>query len=299
MSDLSLRDFYNRFYRPLQLPQSSSDCLRQYVQNIRKADDAMGGTCWLSDLSDDLIALVCGKLLTDGRSPATANKVRAQIVALWNFAAKRGLVSTWPSVRKYREYRREPTAWTKDQLAILFAAAARQPGNVGRIASHLWWLALLSLLWDTGLRIGAALKLEWSQVDFSRGYLLALAEQQKDGEDQWFRLHPHTLQLLGLLKGANGRGVVFVWPCARTHLWDAYGKLLANAGLPHGRRDKFHKIRRSVASHFEAAGGNATELLGHSCRQVTKLYLDATITGRVWATDLLFRPDCDPPDRAA
>lgn len=297
MSDISLRDFYDRYYRPLQLSQASTDCLRQYRLNIEKANDACGGTCKLSDLSDDLIALVCGKLLSDGRSPATANKVRSQIVALWNFAAKRGLVATWPAVRKYREYKREPTAWTKEQLAALFEAASRQKGKVGSVPAHLWWLALLSLLWDTGLRIGAVLKIEWGQVDFQRGYLLVLAEQQKDGEDQWFRLHEHTLQLLTLMKEESGR--VFIWHRAKNLMWREYGRLLKRAGLPNTRRDKFHRIRRSVASHFEAAGGNATELLGHSCRQVTKLYLDATITGKVWATDLLFRPNSSGPPHAA
>lgn len=291
MSGLSLRDFYDRYYRPLQLPQASPDCLRQYRLNITKADDACGGCCRLSDLSDDLIGRICGKLLSDGRSPATANKVRSQIVALWNFAAKRGLIEQWPSVRKYREYRREPTAWTKEQLGQLFTAASELTGKVGNVPASLWWLALLSLLWDSAIRIGAALKLEWQQVDFTRGYLLTLAEQQKNGEDQWFRLHPHTLQLLRILREHRSSNRVFVWPRAKNVLWVEFSKLLAKAGLPSGRRDKFHRIRRSVASHFEKAGGNATELLGHSCRQVTKLYLDATITGRVWAADLLFRPD--------
>lgn len=298
MSDITLRDFYDRYYRPLQLPQASIDCLKQYRQNIAKANAAAGGLCRLSDLSDDLIARICGAMLAQGRSPATANKVRSQIVALWNFAAKRGLVSTWPAVRKYREYRREPTAWTKDELESLFRSAASQAGKVGKMPAHLWWLALLSLLWDTGLRIGAALKIEWKQVDFKRGYLLSLAEQQKDSEDQWFRLHPHTLQLLQLLKAEHTTARVFVWDRAKNVLWTEYGKLLERAGLPNGRRDKFHRIRRSVASHFEAAGGNATELLGHSGRQITKLYLDATIIGKVWATDLLFRPE-NGPDQAA
>jgi integrase len=298
MSDVSLRDFYNRYYRPIQLAQASCDCKKQYLQNIRKADDAAGGTCRLSDLSDDLLARVCGRLLSEGRSPATANKVRSQLVALWNFAARRGLVTTWPTLRKYREYKREPTAWTREQLTRLFAVAASRKGSIGRVPASLWWLTLLSLLWDTGLRIGAAMQLRWQQVDFERGYVLALAEQQKQGADQWFRLHPDTLKILRLLEGyategcqEKENGPIFRWPRAICTLWNAYKDLLTAAELPNGRRDKFHRIRRSVATHYEVAGGNATELLGHSCRAVTKSYLDATITGKVWAADLLFRPD--------
>ena len=59
---------------------------------------------------------------------------------------------------------------------------------------------------------------------------------------------------------------------------------------PATRRDKFHKIRRTVASYFKKAGGDATELLGHSGPEVTKAYIDKTIVGKVHASDLLFRP---------
>lgn len=82
----------------------------------------------------------------------------------------------------------------------------------------------------------------------------------------------------------------FEWPYCKTYLWLMFGKLLRQAGLPNGRRDKFHKIRRSVASWFEVAGGNATELLGHSGREITRLYLDPTICQKPQAADRLFRP---------
>ena len=63
-------------------------------------------------------------------------------------------------------------------------------------------------------------------------------------------------------------------------------------GLPSDRRHKFHAMRRTVASFYEAAGGNATELLGHSTRDVTRThYLDPRVVGQgVNACDVLFRP---------
>jgi hypothetical protein len=45
-----------------------------------------------------------------------------------------------------------------------------------------------------------------------------------------------------------------------------------------------------VASHAEAAGMNATELLHHSTRKVTLAYLDPRIVKRPQAADVLFRP---------
>jgi hypothetical protein len=46
-------------------------------------------------------------------------------------------------------------------------------------------------------------------------------------------------------------------------------------------------MRRSVASYFKQAGGDATELLDHSARSVTQAYLDPRIVTQVQAMDLL------------
>lgn len=84
---------------------------------------------------------------------------------------------------------------------------------------------------------------------------------------------------------------IFPWPYTPNYLWNRFDGLLQRAGLPHDARSKFHRIRRSVASYFEAAGGDATNLLGHSDRKVTrKHYLDRRIVQEKQASDVLFRP---------
>lgn len=302
MTNESLLALYETTYEPLQLPLASDGCKQQHRSNIKLLSSVVGRAATLADFTDDNIARVCGFVLSRGRSPATANKIRAQLVALWNFAARRGLVSTWPTIRKYREYRREPTAWSKDQLHDLFEACRRVPGWIGPVRAYLWWITLHAVLWDSGLRIGACVQLHYDQIDWERGFLLVRAEQQKDAEDQWFRLHVDTLALLHRIR--TERELIFPWPYCACTLWNRYRRILVDAGLPTTRRDKFHRMRRSVASWFEASGGNATELLGHSSRAVTLAYLDKTIIGRTHATDLLFRPNSPPdsppgPDRAA
>jgi integrase len=54
-------------------------------------------------------------------------------------------------------------------------------------------------------------------------------------------------------------------------------KILERAGLPKDRRCKFHKIRKTTASYYEAAGGSAQRLLDHSSPAVTRKYLDPRI----------------------
>ena len=53
-------------------------------------------------------------------------------------------------------------------------------------------------------------------------------------------------------------------------------------------------MRRTVASKYEAAGGNATALMDHTKRSVTLLYLDPKIAKQPQVIDLLSLSDSAP-----
>jgi integrase len=75
-------------------------------------------------------------------------------------------------------------------------------------------------------------------------------------------------------------------------VWAWLTSILIAAGLPHGPKDKFHKIRKTTASHIAKAAGAsmASAVLGHSDVEVTKRYIDPTIAGsNVDATSYLPR----------
>lgn len=103
-----------------------------------------------------------------------------------------------------------------------------------------------------------------------------------------YPLHADTLT--HLTKMPRFGPLVLPWPYHPTYLWDRYTTLLERFGLPSGRESKFHRLRRSVASHYEAAGGNATEFFGHSSRKVTRRYLDPRIVTPPTPIDRVFRP---------
>jgi integrase len=70
--------------------------------------------------------------------------------------------------------------------------------------------------------------------------------------------------------------------------------------LPTDREHSFHCIRKTGASFADAAGADASKLLGHSSRSVTERhYLDPSIAKRDHAVDFLFRPGDPEPPRAA
>lgn len=285
MPPMSLKSLYERFYLPLRLAAAAEHARYQYTLNIRAFGQWLGREATIDDLTDDNLAIFTGHLAKT-RSPSTANKITGHLRSLWNFAARRGLLTKYPTWQKMPEYRRVPTAWTKAQLSQLFATIQQLTGSIGNCHERDFWQCLLAVMWDTGLRIGALMQAEWSDLDGE--YLLIRAETQKDKEEQRFKLHADTLAALKRLGKREGK--IFKWPYCKGTLWLKYDKILIRADLPHGRRDKFHRMRRSVASWFEEAGGNATELLGHSDRRVTQAYLDASILKKPEASDRLFRP---------
>lgn len=67
---------------------------------------------------------------------------------------------------------------------------------------------------------------------------------------------------------------IFHWPYCYSYFWHRFNRIVKRAGLPTGRRGKWHKVRRTVATFYEAAGGKATVLLGRSSRKVTEAYPD-------------------------
>ena len=80
---------------------------------------------------------------------------------------------------------------------------------------------------------------------------------------------------------------MFHWPSNYLYIWKIYGKILEAAGLPNNRRTKLHKIRRTVATYYEAAGGNATQLLGHSSRKITEAMMAILLEVHFTKADLM------------
>lgn len=265
----------------------TANTLRLHQTGCKHFSAFLGRTALVSDLTDATLCRYISSRVAAGKSRATVRGEVAKLLALWRYAAKRHYVDEWPTVRPPRAPERAPLAWSRGELDKLFAAT-QLAGPVGSVPGFLWWGALASCLWDTGERIGAMLSLEWYGVDLEGLTLLLPAEVRKgQTRDRVYRIAGDTAQRLALLPRDRNP---FFWPYHESTLYNRYKRLLQRAGLPCDRRSKFHRIRRSTASHYAAAGGDATELLGHSSRAVTRLYLDPRLCGPPPAVDLLFRP---------
>ncbi len=265
------------------------DTQRQYRYALGNLAEFVGHPPNLADLIDDNIAGMMGLLARRGLSVETINDRRGRINALWTWCAKRGMVTTWPTVSPLPEPERIPLAWSRDNVAAILRECSVEGGWIAGIAARLWWETLHLVMWDSGERIGALMEARWTHLQGEN--LILPAEIRKGGKcDRIYRLHQDTVAKLETIRKPERE---LIWPWDRTEaiLYRRYKNLLKRAGLPFDRKSMFHRMRRSVASHYEAAGGNATELLGHSDRRTTTgAYIDPRVCPSPQAVDRLFRP---------
>lgn len=299
---LTLRYLFDLYARH-KLPMAAEHTRYRYTYALSLYRDYLEREPMLTDLEDTSVSACVGWIIRTRRlSAATASKFRDCILAAWRFGARKGIVSHWPDVPDVVVPRRIPVAWTRQELAKLWDYLRRMPGELAGIPASLWFCSLHACLFDSGERIGALLRTEWSQVDLRDGWLVVKAETRKGGlSDKLSKLHPRTCELLEQIVYPE-RKLVWPWPFAKHYLWVQYGQILRRAGLPSGRERKFHCMRRACATHLTALAGEgaAQEALGHNDARMTRdHYVDSRQVPKKYPSDILFRPDSPDPPRAA
>lgn len=244
-----------------------------------RAETAFSGFLGRPATTDDFeVDRVLDFLQSIRRSPHTQNEYRAKLVALWNYAAKRRVVTDFPDLPKVPTVRRMPVAFGVHQFRALLAAASTMPRAVCGVPGGLWWPALLQLGWATGERYTALVGAQWHDFSVETGRLIVRAETRKGHDRDRLYLLPEWCQAaLNALPRLHSQ---ILRPS--TNYWRQWDELLKRAGLPADRWHKTHALRRSHASHLAAAGVDPCAALGHSSVQVTREhYLDPTIVGEL------------------
>jgi integrase len=269
---MRLSDFFETIYSPLRLLNRSPRTKTLFRYSIRLFGQTLGRPAELSDLSDLTVARHLERLIEERRAPAGVNKERRQLVALWNLAARKRLVDEFPSISTVREPERLPEAWSMEELWRLRIACNMEPGTIAGVPAGRWWSALHLVLYSTGERVSAVLDTRWSDV--SGASVVFPAESRKGKRKPLLAtLSPEAVEALERIRLPE-RELVFPWTMSKTYLYARYRKILLRAELDDSRRSKFHRLRRSHATHLKAAGGDPTMSLGHSSAATTVRYLD-------------------------
>lgn len=285
-----VRECFDQFYAPSRLRGASPSTLNQFRVSLENFGLFLGKRPRTWDLTDENLIGAAYWMVERGRSPATANKLLANLRAIWEFLARTRRVKKFPTVKKLKEPERIPVAWSRSQMEQLWRALLDQEGEISGVPSSLWWISLHAVFFDTAERKGAVFASDWNDLDLHTGTILFPAQNRKwKTRDKIHFLHPDTVAILR--KFPEKCGKVWKWPGEERSIYPAYRRILKAAGLPHDRKHLFQCLRRTTASLFEACGGNATDLLDHGSRAVTKKhYLDPRILKQIGPADLLQRP---------
>lgn len=292
---LLLTAFYSQVYEPNALRSRRPNTKRLYRTTLHKFTEFIGRVATLDDLNDETINGFAAWRTKQKLSKHSVNKDLFNLLALWRWAHKKGYVENYPDVEMEKAPKRTPVAWTQAEISKLFSTCNGLSGSISGVPAATWWLTLLSVCWDTAERISAVMSLKWSDVDIADRWVRFDAEYRKGGRaDNLRRIAKDTSARLNSMKkyqdNYDPESLVFNWPYSKTSIYTKLEGILKKAGLPHDAKSKFHRIRKTAASFYEKAGGNATELLGHTKRETTAAYLDPRIVERPEAVDLLFRP---------
>jgi integrase len=290
-----LREFLTDRYAPLR--NVSQRTVSMISQTLDRVDRFLGRPATVEDLTDLQIAQFLrwrAQQPWKGRmpSPATIAKDRNHLASLAELAARKKLLGEFVVIAKIKVPLRAPRGYTVEEVSAMVRAARHRYGRIGDVPASWLWTSLIWAAWCSGERIGALLRVRWEDVDLDRASLVLRGENRKDHVSTIERsLSPELVALLRTM--AKPAGLVWPWLEHRNEnsIYASLRLLCAAAGV---QAKGFHSIRKASGSYVAAAGGDASEHLGHRNPKTTRdHYLDPRIIGRKSALTLLPPLDLD------
>lgn len=283
-SPLTLKEFFTQVYRPKKLSRCRArtvtiyrgvfDRFREYIAEAEGVPRAP----LLADLTEDRLEGYIGWRFDQGRSAHTVDKERDKLIAIANFAARKHYLDEFIDVEPIDLPDEPPVAMRIEQIRLLIDASKLEQETLCGVPAALWWEALFRVVFGTGERTEATLLFDWENVNLDELWIRSPGVNRKGGRKGM--VYPITQAVAeSLRKIKRSSGLVFAHPWkAMATFYGRLKRISERAGLPSGRRWKLQCIRRSHASYFKRAGGDATEKLGHDSPKTTREgYIDPTI----------------------
>ncbi len=187
-------------------------------------------------------------------SPKTRTNFRANIGVLFSHAAQRGILESNPIVRtaKPKLPDNPPDIFTVDELCSLLETAQCTERDV---------VPMLAIGAFAGLRDAEIKRLDWSEIDLTRGHIEIKAAKAKSARRRIIPIQPNLAAWLRPFNGMNGRVV----PIAARGSVERVRKAAALTRWPN------NGLRHSFASYRLAAIHDAPRVaseLGHTSPQM-------------------------------
>ncbi|WP_246124847.1 tyrosine-type recombinase/integrase [Algibacter pacificus] len=193
------------------------------------------------------------------------------ISGIKHYMGFKGIVVENLDIKRPNKDKKLPTILSKPDVKLLFETT--------RNLKH---KTLLILVYSAGLRIGEALSLKPSDIDFKRGVIHI--KNAKGRKDRYTLLSVSLIPILKTyLNHYNPKIYVFEGrfgaPYTQVSARQVFKKALRNAGIK--KYATLHTLRHSFATHLLEAGTDIRyiqELLGHNTPKTTMIYTHVSST---------------------
>jgi integrase len=211
------------------------------------------------------------------------NSVRSRLVHIFTLLRKAGpegyrnrgalgIIPRVPWCKMPRPLYREPKIVPDRHIAAAYQAAELMTlPNVAGIAPVDWWRAWLVVAFNTGLRVGSLVVLEWAHVQWEDGLIVIPPECLKTGRGLTLPLLPIMAEHLERIRGE--RRHVFGWTQSREQLRHLLHDLQNKAGIPPAEHFGMHRVRKTTATKLYAINPKVAQLvLGHTKLDMTTMH---------------------------
>ena len=283
---ITLRDFFERFYSPrfLRTRPESVELCNTALNHLRTW---LGHDPTLTEITPvNLSRFVHWLAARPGRSVETAMKNYRHIKAVCAYAAQLELMPTLPRMRMVdgdteEEDEDDVPAFTLPEIeAMLTQAVALKSETAGHRDADLW-VGIILVLYNTALRIAAALSLCWKDYDQAQKCFHVRKGTQKTKKAQSLGITLQTAAYIDRLRRADTKPEEPIWPWGndketQRRLCRALRRMMAAAQVTDVKGKVFHRFREATATELKIRDmegrlphGAATEQLGHSSERTT------------------------------
>jgi integrase len=206
------------------------------------------------------------------RKPASVNRELQLLSKIFNLAIRDRITQDNPCqhVKKLRENNRRTRYLTSEEEEALL-------NQLTGPRAHLRPIVLLAIY--TGMRKGEIFNLQWSDIDFQRGFLRVA--KSKTGRDRWLPMNQLVSDALDELKEKADKDVPLMFPSLKTggriiDIKKGFAKACREAGIINLH---FHDLRHTTATRLGEDGvdlSTIAEFLGHTDLRMTARYTHAT-----------------------
>ena len=235
----------------------------------------------LADLTPLHLDMWCSQLRKAGKTNATRNwyQQNVRVFLRWLYRKRLTAVNFADEIEPVKVLSRNRPQVSSDDMAKVLQVAKGRLTKGGEPGEHHYRdIALLRLLWATGIRRGGIARLRYEDVDMDLREVRLPAAASKTKRPQVVPFDsPTKSALLAYFIHERGRddGPLFLARSGAALSPSAIHLVLRRLSAKAGVKVRCHGFRRGLVRRARVAGfglGEAAALVGHSSLEVTRLY---------------------------